>query len=193
MNQEIIDKLNRIISETDINFSPYYPTFPELINKYQFKTGLETGTFCMGNVKSILENTNLKMMYGVDQYAMYEQSHMLNINSQEEWDLLYELAINRVDANRYTHYRMKSTEAFQYVKSMELDFVFLDSLHTYDNLKWELEHYGSLVRTGGIIFAHDYAHGSFPDLTIAIDEYVKKHDAQLAICPLHLVYMIKTW
>jgi hypothetical protein len=193
MNQGLIDKLNRIISETDTNFSPYYPTFPEVINELNLKRGLETGTFCMGNVKSILENTDLEMMFGVDQYAMYEQSHMLDINSQEEWDMLYKMAISRIDSNRYIHYRMKSTEAFHLFEGVELDFVFLDSLHTYDNLKWELENYGSLVRTGGIIFCHDYAHGSFPDLTIAIDEYVKDHDAQLVICPLHLVYMIKTW
>ena len=37
----------------------------------------------------------------------------------------------------------------------EIDFLFIDALHTYEGAKFDFETYGPLVRSGGIIALHD--------------------------------------
>ena len=127
---------------------------------------------------------------------MYEPGMPL-MDSQEDWDCLYMEVfddLNFFKGNNYYHIRKNSNEAlYDLIHFNKRDFVFIDGLHTYEQLKLDLENYSKLIRKGGIIACHDYNHPTFPDLTIAIDEFVAKHKANLVICPLHMVYFEKNW
>jgi len=69
-----------------------------------------------------------------------------------------------------------SKEAFEQIIKysiypMQYDFVFLDGLHTYEMVKWEIEHYSKLIRPGGALIGHDY--DTFKGVKKAVDEYCK--------------------
>lgn len=183
------EKIDYIIADTDKNYAPYYSSIPHLIRTNKYKRGIEIGVFCGGHAVKILQ-TGAELI-GIDTYQMYDPG-MPNMESQSDWELLYEKVMQRMNAN-YSHMRMTSDEAFELLKDQMFDFVFIDGLHTYEQLKRDMENYSRIIRKGGVISMHDYMHPYFPDLTNAINEFVAEHRATLVICPLHLVYTIKNW
>lgn len=183
-----IEQIKQLVSSTDINYSPYYGVIPELIVKNGYKIGIEIGVFCGGHAKKILE-TGVSLI-GIDPYSMYKPG-MPGMESQSDWDRLYMYVMGRFVGYNYEHIRSNSDEAFRLVKNNRYDFVFIDGMHTYGQLEKDLDNYGSIVSSGGIIACHDYNHPSFPDLTTCIDRYADKNGYEIKICPLHLIYMIK--
>lgn len=190
------ERIKQIIKETDVNYSPYYNVIPNLIKQRGYTKGIEIGVFCGGHAKSILGKTNLNLLIGIDPYQYYEPG-MPGFNDQEDFNLLSILANVRLNyKGRYNHIRETSDVAYEkYLKDQieQYDFVFIDGLHTYEQCKKDLGNYSKLIKKGGVIACHDYNHPTFPKLTNAIDEFVKKHKAKLIIGPLHLVYIEKTW
>lgn len=188
-----MEKLNKLISETDYNYSAYYDIIPNLIKKRKYKKGIEIGVFCGGHAKKILDS-DIHLLVGIDPYKLYNPG-MPDMFSQEDWDNLFDIVVNhKLKSDRYVHLRMESNEARKAFDFSELyDFIFIDGLHTYDQLKQDLENYTPLIRKGGIISCHDYLHPYFPDLTVCIDEFAKAHNTKVIQGPLHLVYMEKTW
>jgi predicted O-methyltransferase YrrM len=188
MNKE---RLMAIVKEADKGCAPYYGVIPSLIMERKYRKGIEIGVFVGGHAEAML-NTNLHRLVGIDPYKMYEQP-MQRITSQEDFDAIYFFTVNRLQSDRYLHLRMTSDEAYPYLADDKFDFVFIDGLHTYEQVKKELNNYGELIRVGGVIACHDYKHPSFPDLTKAIDEYAKLHKTKVIEGPMHLIYMNKTW
>lgn len=62
-----------------------------------------------------------------------------------------------------------------------IDLLFIDTLHTYTQLKAELTKYAPLVRSGGWIVIHDYV--AFNGLTDAVQEYVVQHPSRFRFYP----------
>ena len=183
------EKINAIIEDTNKNYAPYYDVLPNLIRERNYQSGIEIGVFCGGHAQKILE-TGCELI-GIDPYMDYEPGMPL-LDSQEDWDCLYETVMDILRGDNYYHIPETSDVAFGTFDGT-FDFIFIDGLHTYVQLKKDLENYSPLIRKGGIIACHDYNHPTFPDLTTAIDEFVAEHKANLVIGPLHLVYMTKTW
>lgn len=52
---------------------------------------------------------------------------------------------------------MTSKDALPFIQSVtpQIDFLFIDGSHEYEQAKWDFEHYAPLVRPGGIIAIHD--------------------------------------
>jgi len=109
--------------------------------------------------------------------------------------LLHDLVMIRlkdeIKANRYRHLRMTSDKAYEILcdYNMFFDFIFNDGMHTYEQLTRDLEYSCTIIKSGGIIACHDYNHGTFPELTTAIDEFAAKHHKKINLGPLHLIYM----
>lgn len=188
------EKILKIIVETDLSFAPYYGTLPKLINERGYKKGIEIGVFAGGHAASILNNSELKQLIGIDPYVMYKKGGCPGgMDSQEDFDCMYSLVIDRLKSERYIHFRIDSDKAIDTLKSDRFDFVFIDGLHTYDQVKKDLYNYDKLIKKGGIIACHDYNHSGYPEVARAIDEFVRLHNAKIVICPLYAIYMEKTW
>ena len=52
----------------------------------------------------------------------------------------------------------------------QFDFVFLDAMHTYEDVKADIERWWPRVRSGGVMAFHDYGHHDFPGVKQAVDE-----------------------
>ena len=183
-------KIAAIMFDTDKNYSPYYNVLPSLIRERNYKKGIEIGVFAGGHVKAILDTTEVELVVGVDPYEMYKKG-MPGLEDQKDWDCLCALSNDRLDPERYVHLRMSSDEAIHnpIFQNKTFDFVFIDVLHTYDQLKSDLVNYSSLIRKGGVIACHDYKHPNFRHLTTAINEFARRHRTKVIECPLHAIYM----
>lgn len=188
------NKLSAIIEKTDKGCSLYYGVLPSLIRERGYHSGIEIGVLFGGHAKAMLDSDSLLKLVGIDPFKTYEQS-IEGLESQDDYDLAYELTMKRLPPERYLHLRTTSDEAFNVLKTMRclFDFVFIDGLHTYDQVQIDLLNYDTLIRKGGVIACHDYNHPNFPLVTVAIDEFAKDHSAEIVICPFHAIYMNKTW
>ena len=178
------ERILAIIKDTDKNFAPYYDFLPSLIRERGYKFGIEVGVFCGGHALAILEE-DIDFLIGVDPYEMFENNG-LALNDKEDWDCMYSAAMDRLRCERYLHIR-KHSEDVHFLK--DFDFVFIDGLHTYDQVKLDLYKYSSFIRPGGVVACHDYGHTSFPGVTKAIQEFAATHGLEIVEGPLYAIYM----
>ena len=186
------ERINNLITDTNKNFSPYYKVIPDLIRKRKYKKGIEIGVFAGGHAQAMLDNTGLESLIGIDPYQIYRRGGMPSgITDQEDFDYLCDEVNRRLGNTKYVHLKMTSDEAFHnsIFCDIEFDFVFIDGMHTYEQIKKDLTNYSMLIRKGGVISCHDYHHPNFPTLTTAIDEFAKQHHTKVIRGPLHLIYM----
>jgi predicted O-methyltransferase YrrM len=73
------------------------------------------------------------------------------------------------------HIRKKSDDAILDLKKQKYDFVYIDGLHTYDQVKKDINNYKDIVKPGGFIGGHDYS-GYWLDVVKAVDECFGKPD-----------------
>jgi hypothetical protein len=52
------------------------------------------------------------------------------------------------------------------------DFVYIDGLHTYEQVKKDIENYKQLIRPNGFIGGHDYHPQGWPGVVKAVEETV---------------------
>jgi len=60
--------------------------------------------------------------------------------------------------------------ASHYGVAGQFDLVFLDAMHTYEDVKYDIERWWPRVRNGGIMAFHDYGHDNYPGVKQAVDE-----------------------
>lgn len=190
------EKITDLITGTDKSFAPYYDMLPDLIKANRYERGIEIGVFAGGNALSILNKTDIKLLIGIDPYIMYGKGGRPGgMESQEDFDCLYPMVMARLESQRYLHFKTTSDEAFVSLQVAfdKFDFVFIDGLHTYNQVKKDLYNYNKIIKKGGAIACHDYNHSGYPGVSKAIDEFVIQHRAKIVICPLYAIYIIKTW
>ena len=188
------DKILALSVIVDTGCAPYYDMMPRLIKERGYRKGIEIGVLFGGHAKAMLGNDCMRLLIGIDPYRIYEQE-VVGIGDQSDFESVYAFAMERLTSDRYLHIRMTSDEAYQLLSAdtRMFDFVFIDGLHTYEQIKKDLDHYGDLVRKGGVIACHDYNHPDFPLLTVAIDQYASEHNTEVILGNFHAVYMDKTW
>ena len=71
--------------------------------------------------------------------------------------------------------RKKSDDAVFDLKAEKYDFVYIDGMHTYDQVKKDILNYKQLIKPGGFIGGHDYS-GYWLDVVKAVDECLEKPD-----------------
>jgi cephalosporin hydroxylase len=71
-----------------------------------------------------------------------------------------------------THIRKTSDEAIKDLIGLEFDFVYIDGLHTYEQVLIDIENYSKIVKVGGFIGGHDY-HPNVGGVMRAVDESIK--------------------
>lgn len=175
----------------------YYHVIPELINRLDLKSGIELGVAFGGHAESILEKTKIEKLYGVDYYMestnstdnFYWESVPYN---QNDYDNMFNFTSNRLlkFGDRFSLIRDKTDSALGRITG-DLDFVFIDALHTYEGVLNDLETWYDKIRSGGLISGHDYNHPNFPGVTKAVDEFVLSKKVDLIECDGHVWYFMK--
>ena len=166
--------------------SLYYTIITNIIKERNYKIGVEIGVAFGGHCDYILKNTNIDKLYAIDSYEYYpESTDGFSWNqvaySQADYDNLYEFTLNRLSIynNRIELIRKRSTDD-SIVIPQNIDFVFIDGLHTYDGVKSDIEKYFPLIKEGGLLSGHDYSQ-SFPGVVRAVDEFVNQSGLELAV------------
>lgn len=77
--------------------------------------------------------------------------------------------------NNIKLYQTESITAARWIKK-DIDLLFIDGGHSYEDVKIDCEKYLPKLRVGGFVAFHDYNNESFPGVKQAVDEYTSSYD-----------------
>ena len=115
-------------------------------------------------------------MIAVDRWETLPASDEVGAQTYDDWDwagIRNEFnRLTRPYLDRLTVLRMDTVEAAGHVEDGTLDFVFIDAMHTYSNVKADIAAWRPKIRAGGWLCGHDYTNKSdrFPGVRRAVDE-----------------------
>lgn len=67
------------------------------------------------------------------------------------------------------------------------DVIFIDAMHTYEDVLADIKRWWPRVRPGGVLAGHDYAHDHFPGVKQAFDEFFG-HPSEPHIVTLRVIH-----
>ena len=136
-----------------------------------FKVGIEIGVRFGYYSDEMLKRTNMKV-YSVDPWERNSELH----EPERAW------ADTRVLLDKYGD-RSIMVRDYSYNVDMDfedesVDFVYIDGLHTYEAVKFDIMLYWPKVKPGGVLAGHDYG-PDWPGIVKTVDEFVEKHGLEL--------------
>jgi len=140
--------------------------------------GAEIGVLNGENARSIFLTLDIKKMFLIDPYKVHDE--YLEIKSPV-FNIIKDRAISNLAQfkERIVWIQEKSSEAVDDVTD-ELDFIYIDGNHSYENTLEDIKNYWSRVKDGGIIGGHDYYNmGKAREVKKAVDEIVATNDLKL--------------
>lgn len=136
-------------------FKPAAYHFIQFLREMENPVVLEIGCDIGDSSQLLLDcNPNLKL-YTIDPYDDYIDWNGNVLNNRQE---LYQSVIERFKSygDRFQLFRGTSDEAHTEFEDNFFDLVFIDGLHTYEQLTKDCENYYSKCKVGGIFAGHDY-------------------------------------
>jgi hypothetical protein len=93
-----------------------------------------------------------------------------------DFNEVYNIFKNRIEnISNISHIRKLSDDAITDLEGLNFDFVYIDGLHTYDQVKKDISNYKHIIKEGGFVGGHDYQSG-WVGVVKAVDEILSKPD-----------------
>ena len=117
--------------------------------------GLEIGCAQGTTTEFLLKSLPELTLYGIDPYEDYVD---WNGNNLTRLDDLFDVFTQRMSPYKERHSinRKYSDDAANDYRDEFFDFIFIDGLHTYDQVKKDCKNYYPKLKRGGIFSGHDY-------------------------------------
>lgn len=132
--------------------------------------GVELGCALGATTKYLLESIPNLYLYGIDPYNQYIDWNGNNITQDGlENEMLHMLSLVEPYKDRFFLYRDYSDNMVQNFDDNSLDFIFIDGLHTYDQVLKDCRNYYSKIKSGGIFSGHDF--GVIPAVNKAVNQF----------------------
>jgi len=143
---------------------------PELIKRFGFTEGAELG-IRDGDFSVLLCKANPNLhLHCVDAWLRYG-SH-----TQENQDTRYQRCSARLSNYNTTIIRESTFDAVNHFKKSQLDFIYIDAGHTFDECMLDLVLWSKKVKRGGLIAVHDYHLTG--TVATAVEAYVRGHGVE---------------
>lgn len=144
----------------------------------------EVGTWKGDFAARILATAQPRLLYLIDPWEYrregeYEHANYggHRVDGQRELDAIYASVLERfhakIERGQVVVMRMRSVDAAAKLAEASLDWAYIDSDHTYESVKSDLERLHRVVKPGGLLAGDDYGEqGWWTDgVTRAVDEF----------------------
>lgn len=150
--------------------------------------GLEIGCYEGKNAKNILDNLLIKELHGVDPYQPYIDWN--GGSTCHSGDLAETIATQRLkEFSNFIAHRKTSDDAVIDFEDEMFDFIFIDGLHTYDQVLKDCRNYYSKLKSGGIFSGHDYT--LIDGVNKAVNQFAKEIGKEIKTMDTDSWYWIK--
>lgn len=164
--------IKRMLQSTNVTPRPMTLFLKEYFKGKTDLVGLEIGVAKGKNALSLLQELPIRKLFLVDPYISYKSDCV----EVYVFKATYKEAYKRLkDEWRRTQWiRKPSDEAYSLVTE-NLDFVYIDGNHSYENVKRDIANYFPLLKPDGVIGGHDYVPFYWTGLVKAVDEFAQSH------------------
>jgi hypothetical protein len=161
---------------------------PDLLDKDAVLVGVELGTDEGLSSQYLLQSMPNLYLSGIDPYKPYTD---WNGRVFDDMDQRFEKTIERtkIYSSRFILKTKTSDDAVGDYVDEELDFVFIDGLHTYEQVTKDITNYYPKLKTGGLICGHDYA--KVAGVRKAVDEQAAKYGKEVLTTKQDVWYWYK--
>jgi hypothetical protein len=153
--------------------------------------GVEIGVWRGENALSILQNTDIYLLYLVDPYERYEEYNINEIIGQPnmEENEAHARKILEPYKDQIIWVKRKAQDALEYIP-WDVDFVYIDGNHKPEYLKREMEGYYAKIREGGVLAGHDFQKN---ELRKEVLEFSSKKEHDLWSFPFEEANVMIDW
>lgn len=141
---------------------------------------MEIGVALAENAFNMLRELPIKKMFLVDPYMSYVEDGVASSRFKDAFLMAKEKLSGFPQAK---FIRKTSDDAATYIRE-QLDFVYIDGNHSYENVKRDITNYFPLVKPSGVIGGHDYVPYYFKGVVQAVNEFATRYGKHL----LHISY-----
>lgn len=145
------------------------PSLQNLTKKKNL-VGAEIGVRTGINAKDILDKLSIKKLYLIDNW---KSSPIANKEKTIKILNLFKTKIVILSGD--------SIKMCGYIKNNELDFVYIDAGHSYENVQNDIKNYYPKVKIGGLIAGHDY-NKKHTKLIESVNDYFGEENIKSSIC-----------
>jgi len=139
-----------------IEFCKEKPTHAVRFAKNHFKDKniviIEIGVLYGDNALDILKHLNVGFLYLIDPFESYIDGN--NVKSEKVINEVKEIAIKNLSKfDNVKLLELTSDEALKPLKDEDVkaDFIYIDGLHTYEQVKKDMYNYWELLKEGGVM------------------------------------------
>lgn len=150
--------------------------------------GLEIGCD-VGDTSNFLLDSNPTLdLTSIDPYENYVDWNGNNLAGREE---MYYNVLKRLDgySNRFELVRRTSDDAVELFVDEQFDIIFIDGLHTYEQLTKDCVNYYSKLKPGGIFAGHDFT--AIEGVNRAAKEFAAQVGKEILLTEKDVWYWIK--
>jgi len=163
---------------------------PQLVSHISNPIGIEIGLNLGATTRHLFDNIPGLKLHGVDPYLEYQDwdGHIL---TPSERNNTYEFFVKHTlpYTDNITHYRMLSDEAAKMMENNFYDFIFIDGLHTYEQVSKDCHNFYPKIKSGGIFSGHDY--NVIEGVNKAVNEFAASVGAQISQTDNDVWYWVK--
>ena len=144
--------------------------FPDLLNKKRlYGIGVEVGVWRGDFSDAVLRRWSRGILVMVDPWEKQPKKDYPDPTIEgANWEEILAAArlVHVRHMPRVHIMRMKSLEAAEMYTASEVDWVYLDAVHTFEAVTADLRAWAPKVRAGGVLAGHDYIVGARADIEV---------------------------
>lgn len=139
--------------------------------------GCELGVFEGNFAETLLSSNKFKKLYLVDLFNGSASNFGKHYNDASQ---LHEFVENKFKDNNEVSVIKQDSINFLESSNINFDFIYIDTVHSYDHLIRELRAAYIKIKIGGYICGHDYCL-EFNGVIQAVNEFIKQHGYKLIL------------
>ena len=163
---------------------------PQILANKENLIGIEIGLNRGFTTRHLFEQLPNLTLHGIDPYLEYEDWDG-NVLTPDERNWTYKFFLQHTFPYRdkIIHHRMLSDDAAAFLPDDAFDFIFIDGLHTYDQVIKDCKNYYEKIKSGGVFSGHDY--NVIEGVNRAVNEFAASVGATISQTDNDVWYWIK--
>ena len=143
---------------------------PTLISRFKNPIGIEIGLNFGDTTRHLFDNVEGLTLHGIDPYFDYVDWDGMVLDPNDR-DNAYAFFLKKTEdfKDKITHHKCVSDKAAGNIEDKSCDFIFIDGLHTYEQVLEDCKNFYPKIKDGGLFAGHDY--NVIAEVRKAVDEF----------------------
>jgi len=115
---------------------------------------IEIGSYA--GESTVMFAKNFKKVVAIDPFLNNYDTNDITCQYMDLTDVYFVFFNNTAPYSNVELIKKTSDDAINNLKDQQFDFIYIDGLHTYNQIKKDINNYKPLIKSGGFIAGHDY-------------------------------------